>query len=1042
MMPRPETAVVRLDLTIVRGQASGFLVTLTRDGVSLPGHRVAVSSYRALHLLVDGVRQLLKVGEEHSPVVGRAGAEPSLLLHSVGVELFHLWLAPFWEALAPLVSSAQPVCLTLLADVPDLLNLPWELLQWPDGTLLGVDARFILRRSPLAVRHPAERAQERLQPAPLRILWVSSRPVQHAMGSREAERAKLLSLHADAERCVTFLASPTRAALRQAVQEQRPHGVVLSGPTLISGTQGFFVFEEEDGSGDPCSATEMATTLFVDSGVVMVVVIGRERQHPPPVAAAAAVCQGLLLGGVALALASPTLLTDPFSGVFFHLFLHNLRGGTTVDQAAGRARCAIRPDCEQMGYPAWLLPVLYGHCSRTLLFTICSTEAFMPSIFTDVSLQPVAGLTGGCMPPRDSVQGAIQRLLPDLQSGMVQVLLLRGAAGSGKTQWMTGLAQLLRQQGREMVALAATPFQPLSSGRLLAAFAALFAQHHLPDEAEKLVNPLIGVEERLGVVLAVMQSKLAVVLVLDGLEHSLNPDTGHFLEPAMGFFWGQLLRHAAGGSRVLGGSRQQPEVSVVAHPCYRQELLLANPDAALLADPAAAIQALDAPTMAQVTAMGIFHHPMPVAAYCAVTHNSGARQETLLRHLVDVGLAWSFTPPAAEPLWCLHPLLRNGLERGKQPDWRGNQHVLAGEYLQEQADKQRHGALGLGWLELSLEAVGHYLQAGAGRRHELFGRLLQCTAPLSEYFSRRGFLWEQERLNRSLLAIREHPRPLYLVAIVLLRRNEPEEARGLLERVLSFGEALFPRESALALFELASLLAEQQWEEAQAKLLRALAINQRVEDCSGQAVCHAHLGFLGLQNADMEMARTHLEAALTLCRRLNDPSGIVNLLPWTGELLWRVGNVVAARRHFQEALQLLGTAGNADLEAQLYHRLAIMDLGEEAFEQALSGFLHSLAIKRARGNLKGEAATFFQLGRLAKARGNELASLRFLGLCQRIVQELADPDAGQMLVLFYDLAVAALGMQRAEAHRLLDDVWASYCQDRGHALITKVFFSE
>ncbi len=663
---------------------------------------------------------------------------------------------------------------------------------------------------------------------------------------------------------------------------------------------------------------------------------------------------------------------------------------------------------------------------------------------TPIAIQPLAGLTDGFVPPHDPVYGEIQRLLPDLQGGQVQVLLLSGRAGSGKTRLASGLAQSLRQHGWIPLALAATPFQPLSTGRLLAAFATALARHDGADAAQVVSNPLVDLSERLRVVAAVMRRQWPGVLVLDGLESCLDPETALFLEPAMGAFWADLLGHGSGLSRVVITSRLLPVVADPPTPsvAYRQEGLRADKErrtVSLSDRQLAAVRGLDGAAWAAVMAMTTWHYPVPVAGYCAVTQQTPDQQDALLQWLERKGLAQSHARPGVEPLWSLHPRLRGLFDTEKPRAHADRPHARAGEYLLDMATRGQQEALGLGWLDLSLEAVGHFLQCAADRRHDRFARVLQAATPVNDFLSRQGFFWEQERLNRGLLAICDHPRPLYLTAMALLRRDGQEEARRLLERVLTFGEALFPRENALALFDLAALMRHEQPEEAREKLLKALAINQRVEDRSGQAVCHAHLGFLGLQQADMEVAQSHLESALALCRALNDPTGIANLLPWTGDLLWRVGNLVAARSHFQEALQLLPPHDNPEVEAQLHHRLAIMDLGEEQFDQALAGFLRSLEIRRAMANQKGEAVTFFQLGRLAKAKGNAWDSLRFLGLCQRIGEELGDPDAAHMLTLFHELAVTALGLDQTAAHALLDEVWADYGRDRGQSLIAQAF---
>ncbi|MEO5363689.1 MAG: tetratricopeptide repeat protein [Magnetococcus sp. DMHC-8] len=1048
-------APLALTLSCTHSQDRTFAVTLFWNGHPRASHTVSVSAWHAVHRLVDGFRQLLK-GEETGirPGSGLAGGRDSadqvatgsqLLLQSIGVELFHLWLAPFWPELDQPWRARRPMVLTVLSRSPEVLNLPWELLQWPDGSVLGLDKRVVLRRRPGDCDEPPETSGDALLSAPTRMLLVSSAPAGYH-GTDVRDLARMVPSVPDRHfpLFVGVMHGATRLTLRQRLQRDRPHLLCLTGPTLISGEDGFFGLEDETGQADVCAAAELAREVLAGSGVTMVVVAGREPDRPPPVAAVGALCQGLVTHGLDWALACPGLLTAPFSGAFFRAFVHNLRTGATLDQAVRRGRRAIQPACEQANHPVWALPALYARTHGSLFFNHCSTTPPVRAVNPSIVAYPLAGLTDGLVVAHDPVREEIQRLLPDLQTGAVQTLLLNGPSGGGRTRLATGLAQSLRQHGWTPLALTATPFQPLSSGRLLAAFATALAQQDLHDEAQIVSTPHIGIEERLGVVAAVMHRKWACVLVLDGLESALEPATGHFLEPAMAAFWTELASQSGGLSRTVITSSLLPVLEGEAVPSgsCRQEIVLPGrewPASHQVEQWSAVVRAMDGVTLAQVTAMTIFHHPVPVAGYCTVTQLDPAQQEALLHRLEQEGLAHGQALPSGDPLWYLHPWLRSTLDARKNRARLGRQHAWAGAYLWSMADRQQQEALGLGWLDLALEAVGHDGLCGSGRHHALFAQVLQRAAPVSDFFSRHGLHWEQERLNRALLAIREHPRPLYLTAMSLLKRGRPEEAKPLLERVLTFGDALFPRENALALFDLATLAMPTQPDDAREKLLQALSINQRVGDRSGQAVCHAHLGFWGLQQADMAVAQTHLDAALALCRDLDDQAGVANLLPWTGELHWRVGNVVAARRHFQEALQRLPDGDHAEVEAQLHHRLAIMSLGEENFDQALRGFLRSLEIKRATEDQRGEAVAFFQLGRLAKARGDELASLRLLGLCQRLGQALGDADARQTLALFHELALTALRLNKASAQTILDEVWAEYCQDRGQSLLARLF---
>ncbi len=71
-------------------------------------------------------------------------------LTSLGAELFGLWLGGSWEKIKAKVASGSLRLLVIASDVPDVLNLPWELLRPPKDDFLGVDSKFsILRLSRL-----------------------------------------------------------------------------------------------------------------------------------------------------------------------------------------------------------------------------------------------------------------------------------------------------------------------------------------------------------------------------------------------------------------------------------------------------------------------------------------------------------------------------------------------------------------------------------------------------------------------------------------------------------------------------------------------------------------------------------------------------------------------------------------------------------------------------------------------------------------------------------------------------------------------------
>ncbi|MEO5353406.1 MAG: CHAT domain-containing protein [Magnetococcus sp. XQGC-1] len=368
----PVARPLELIIAHAQGREQTFHLQLLQDGQVCASHTLSRPACHTFFALVDGFRQLCKPGGEstspRSPSVAGEGHR-QLLLQSLGVELFHLWMAPLWSAMAGALSGPQSLVLTIVSNAPDILNIPWELLCGPDGRVSGWAGRVLLRRRPMACADALDWSEGGSLPGPLRILFASAAPTGFHWVDEEKFRA-VLPLQAAHPRPVV-LQAVTRRALQSHLQAVKPHLLYLTGPALISGEQGFFAFADEEGQADVCSAAELAQEILAISPRSLVVVAGREEGRPPPVAAVAAICQGLVSHGVERALAWPTLLTDPFSGDFLGTFLYNARDGATVDQAIDQARRAIQPGCEQVACPAWALPVLYARSSRTPPFNLC-----------------------------------------------------------------------------------------------------------------------------------------------------------------------------------------------------------------------------------------------------------------------------------------------------------------------------------------------------------------------------------------------------------------------------------------------------------------------------------------------------------------------------------------------------------------------------------------------------------------------------------------------------------------------------------------------
>src|SRR5205085_1225858 len=84
----------------------------------------------------------------------------------------------------------------------------------------------------------------------------------------------------------------------------------------------------------------------------------RQNGEAPPISALGGICQGLVSEEVPFAIGWAASITDNVATEFAASFFRTLAAGQPISRAMNQARQAIRKTCDEMGYPAWTLPVL------------------------------------------------------------------------------------------------------------------------------------------------------------------------------------------------------------------------------------------------------------------------------------------------------------------------------------------------------------------------------------------------------------------------------------------------------------------------------------------------------------------------------------------------------------------------------------------------------------------------------------------------------------------------------------------------------------
>ncbi|MBF0448253.1 MAG: tetratricopeptide repeat protein [Magnetococcales bacterium] len=1017
---------IQLSLSILRDQEpdSPFRLQLTADGKTLCSEKkIKRKQYQIVHHIADACRQLLK-----------SGGNPELsadTLTSAGTELFSTWFAPFWSPVEQLLlSNPGQLChLTITSNLSEVLFLPWELLQFPNGILPSLDKRFGLRRLPKGQLQLA-RCCPTFAPGPLKVLFMVSAPNNSGemdfFAEEKAFKQSLESLGRDLY--LEVADSGTFDELQAVIHQYQPHVVHLVGPALNKNEKGYFGFEDEIGNADIRSATEMANHLFKHSGVQAVILSGRDLTKAAPIAALAAVARELVELGTPLAVAWGESLTHPTATTYAETLYTALAEGKTIDQALSKSRRAILEDCEKSGYPSWISAMLFSTTNQSRLFNVAADAPRIRPEPLIKNLPPLAGLALGPVLNHRFQRRAVQRLLPQLLDGSLQSLLLTGPSGTGKSTLASHLAQNLQRAGFTPIAVSGTAELPLTTARILSAIEKALVEAGCKDEQEILVNPRISQEDRLGFVAALMNRRLSFVLVLDGFEWSLDPVTNRFIAPTLAPFFFFMLDQINGNSRFIATSRVTPVSggpAPLSATCREEKLTTVltrnNPEP----------PGLDEMTQRGLSRAALMNGPIPTDAIAALIGDDLEKTKSLLSfwHSVDLvfldeqqaNTVWHIIRPLPERLFPLDD------ETAK------NIHRTAGDYLLARLKANEIAVFQKTWLDVALETLNHFILADDS------GKVLEVSQPINVFYEQMGFHWDMEQLNKKLLLQRTHPRPLYKVALAQQLQGQFEEARATLQSVLNMTEGHQIQEEALALFDLATLDSHVgDVPEALRQFNRALDINRVLNDTQGLVACLIQIGMIQMHNGNGEEALPALEEALQIQRRIGTPLDVAQILPWIGDIYFRQGDTETARQLFLEALPTLQTHQDTSMEAQILHQLATLDLNDGEYLDALKNFQRSLTIKRESDDQRGEAATLFQLGRLAKEMNDPEGCLRLIGLCYRIDQEIGQADAEQERRIFDEIA-ESLGLDEEASEAILNDVWICYKQDRGQELIEKTF---
>ncbi len=481
-------------------------------------------------------------------------------LKVIGSTLFQLWLSKFWKKIKMKIPAGSQRAIVIASDSADVLNLPWELLRPPDGDFIGLDGKFSIRRSPRTDANlPAYSGA--LRARPLRVLFMACSPRDQLALDYEREEETLLRIIAKAGQNATFDCADLGSfdELRDRIGAFEPHVVHLTGHGIVQADGlGYFCFEDERGKTDLRSSEEIRQ-MMAGSGVECAFVSGCQTGKAPPIAAIGGICQGLVSEEIPMAIGWAASVADDIATDFASVFYNGLAVGQPVNRALTQARQAILKQCTERGYPGWTLPVLYSATTQERVVDPDPKRPEEPPLRASLTQmqQPLPGMIEGYAEHFVGRRREIQSLLPPLTEGTIQIALLTGIGGAGKSTLATRLARKLEAAGFTPIPIPSTEETPLSASRLLQACGDAFLVAGMRDGHAILNDSSVAVDGRLRYIVSAL-NRARFCLVLDNFEVNLDAADRKILDVEVAAFYVHLLSNLVGGSRALITSRYQP----------------------------------------------------------------------------------------------------------------------------------------------------------------------------------------------------------------------------------------------------------------------------------------------------------------------------------------------------------------------------------------------------------------------------------------------------------------------------------------------------
>ena len=984
-------------------------------------------------------------------------------------------------------SIASDARLIISSSIPEVLQLPWELLELSPS----IDGGLRIVRRP-GVPEAVSTSLPRPSAGPLRLLFLA-----YGMEDWGGEEKAVLEMAEALEMEVVICESGSRSELKRQAEQFRPHLLHLAVPVKASPVGAAISLPTRSGEREEISAEDLARDLgdFV-SGVILSRVGGSAQ-------AIHHFCQRL-----SAKMPMAVAWHAPAAGL--RLFYKALAEGASLEDAL---LSPPKKEAELSGTGDALLPFPALYSQADLIGSMIDSGAKrVASGFKACSEIPaLPGLAEGWTECFVGRRADIARLFPALRESGVHTLIVTGSAGSGRSALAVYLCRLLADAGYSVLPLYSSPNNPITWTRLLESVASHLKAAGQENQGRKLFSSKAAKDSMNELIQVLKANRL--LLLWDGLDLD---QSGRIPDPDLSQFYLMMIRGMGAGRAIITSNKLPAEALTLparawqwkaeglSQGAFVRRLLympaiadryrrgkisfaalaehhrLASGLPIRLDQTARALSLEDMPaggdglaaltsrleedSLAALCRASVCHISLSSAGIAAVCALAAEQAESYARSWQSLSLAHIsdgllMMPSSIRP-YLLAMLPQEEIESA---------HRAAASFLEGLAEAGRSLEMGLSRLDVLLEARGHYMAAGA------WESATATTGRISSYLRRRGHYAEIIRLNRELLDLNTSTPKQAGTAVWIgqayLDQEDCKRAEKWYERALQFSP-----EPACYLGLGLSLMHQEKFDLARSNLQKAYDAYSEGSDLSGQMEALSSLAAIDMKKGEIEAALKKMEKVAGIMRQLGDLPGEAQALQETARLDMMLSNFDSARSRLQRSLELLESSHDPRGAAFALFNLASLDLEKGDFQNSaaeyaralplfremedratVSAILHSqgliqaqagekelavksfkeaLAINQDLGDKAAEAGSFFQLGALAVQQDRMEEGLKLMAAAAVVLRSIKSDEVKNVEPLVERLA-SQLNYSQEQFMAMVQEVLKGYSKDRGWGLVER-----